>query len=378
MANYPKAGDLQRATASHLTGNPRQNPWEVRSGGELESSFSSEDDATFYADEIRRGGAAQVTVTHRTRKLPSRAEMTANPAGGAFKPGKRVVFLPNAASRALYSRAPKDGTEGTVATIPTAGGRSHVMGGLVYVDWDGYGTQGVAQYDIALVGSMADQKRRAKGNPETTFDTDVLDGMTRALWVTSYADWVESLPIAQQRELGPGAGGEWNDAAPDSPTSALLAAEDLYTAITRANYGKTPGELLDLAAAVDRKRITAEYADSFGHYLAMMALGHGVSWFDDHAQFKMKVPRFEAYTGDGEEIDWSPRIRSTQNPAGGVPKYILWEESSFGGAQIGGYVDLKSAKAEADQAAGGYKRWVTLDGTKVYPTTGASGAKRRR
>lgn len=38
-----------------------------------------------------------------------------------------------------------------------------------------------------------------------------------------------------------------------------------------------------------------EYAREFGHYLAMQALGHGVSWFDDHARFDLTVPHSEFY-----------------------------------------------------------------------------------
>jgi len=39
-----------------------------------------------------------------------------------------------------------------------------------------------------------------------------------------------------------------------------------------------------------------------------------VSWFDDHAQFRLKVPGFEAYCPDGMDLDWSPKKLSTQNP----------------------------------------------------------------
>ena len=31
----------------------------------------------------------------------------------------------------------------------------------------------------------------------------------------------------------------------------------------------------------------------FGHYLAMEAMGHGVSWWDTHARFKIEVPDVE-------------------------------------------------------------------------------------
>jgi hypothetical protein len=153
-------------------------------------------------------------------------------------------------------------------------------------------------------------------NPEDdTFDTDILGGMERAIWVTSYADWVEEMSKDERKERGDVPvslqGIEWSDAAPPAPASALLAAEDLYLSYKRAN-GKTPGELFEIAARADGVRPTDELADEFGHYLAMMAMGHGVSWFDDHKEFKIKQPNFEAHHDDGE-VWWSPQIKSRQN-----------------------------------------------------------------
>ncbi len=161
------------------------------------------------------------------------------------------------------------------------------------------------------------RKVHGRNNPEETFDTDILGGMERAIWVTSYADWVEGMTKKERQEAGAPvslSGIDWDEEAPASPASALMAAEDLYLAYERAN-GKTPGDLFELAMAADRTRATDELADSFGHYLAMMALGHGVSWFDDHKKFPLKQPSFEASTFDGEEVTWSPMIRQFQNPA---------------------------------------------------------------
>jgi hypothetical protein len=56
--------------------------------------------------------------------------------------------------------------------------------------------------------------------------------------------------------------------------------------------------LLAKAAKADMygsEYIRDEYARDFGHYLAMMSLGHGVSWFDNHARFDLKVPLTEFY-----------------------------------------------------------------------------------
>lgn len=66
---YPKAGDLQRSTASQLTGNPApiHNPYEVHSASGLEGVFADQGDAEFHADELRREGVPGVVVQHRRK-----------------------------------------------------------------------------------------------------------------------------------------------------------------------------------------------------------------------------------------------------------------------------------------------------------------------
>jgi hypothetical protein len=72
--------------------NPaRQNPWEVRSESGLEGVFADEDDARFYADELR-GIGARVTVERRKRPPIERAqlgEVRGNPASFTAK-GERM------------------------------------------------------------------------------------------------------------------------------------------------------------------------------------------------------------------------------------------------------------------------------------------------
>jgi len=190
-------------------------------------------------------------------------------------------------------------------------------------------------YARAAEGVPGLVKPKAKQNPGGDYvDEAIVMGMERAIWVTSYADWADNQPretepkkqrtaawrVASGRakvvhRAGPGE--DWNDVAPESPASAGEAAEDLRVAIERKN-GKTLSELLDDAAKADGVQPTLRYADSFGHYLAMQAMGHGVSWFDNHKTFPLKLPHFEFHTFDGEEVEWSPRIRSRQNPCGGT------------------------------------------------------------
>jgi hypothetical protein len=75
-------------------------------------------------------------------------------------------------------------------------------------------------------------------------------------------------------------------------------------------------DLLEKAAnadGMDDDDITDEYADTFGHYLTMMALGHGVSWFDDHSTFPLKVPDIQAGMTMGGHL-WFDSARTRMNP----------------------------------------------------------------
>lgn len=289
----------------------------------------------------------------------SKGDMAGNPPRGP-REGARVKFLPTPASLALYSPpTPTIGATGSVTSVPFGGGVRRTFlpgpgGGLVYVKWDDFGVMGVSSTDIEVIGKRNPSSFTAKGermyegvkagygnaprakeiaartvlsksgsipglvnkNPDENFDTDILEGMTRSIWVVSYADWVRSLPIKERKKLSPGPGGDWDDVTPDSPPSALMAAESLYTLIEKANH-KTPGELLLVAVRADGRDQpgSARFAESFGHHLAMQALGTGVSWFDDHGKFPLKVPHFEA-NYDGEELSWSPMSRS--NPEGWI------------------------------------------------------------
>lgn len=157
----------------------------------------------------------------------------------------------------------------------------------------------------------------SRRNPDD-FDDSIKDGMARAIWVTSFADWVGGMPKAQQRELGAGSGGDWNDAAGETPRSADEAGQALLELYERAN-DQSIADLFRAAAQADGRKPSARLADLFGHALAMQALGTGVAWTDDHKPFPLKRIHFQAWVDgdpddrDGWRVDWSPR--SMANPA---------------------------------------------------------------
>jgi hypothetical protein len=115
----------------------------------------------------------------------------------------------------------------------------------------------------------------------------ILTGTARTLFVIAWAD--------RQEERGRHLQGELMDQAPKTPMSAYLGAARLIGKYEAMN-GLEIYCLLREARRVDNDAdYSEEYANDFGHYLAMMSLGHGVSWFDDHADFELKVPMTEFY-----------------------------------------------------------------------------------
>lgn len=123
--------------------------------------------------------------------------------------------------------------------------------------------------------------------------TMIEKGMARALFVCAW--------VTAKEELGTNfpPRTEYMDVAPATPLLAVFSAYRLAGAVEQAN-GMNLLALLHKAAKADGIHGTstldspsADYAESFGHYLAMESMGHGVSWFDDHARFELTLPDIE-------------------------------------------------------------------------------------
>ncbi len=112
--------------------------------------------------------------------------------------------------------------------------------------------------------------------------------MARALFVLEWSD--------REDEAGRNYPGQaLEHVAPPTPREATDAAHNLAGRFEQLN-GYGINSLLRQAALADGRpdKIPPDnYAEDFGHYLAMQALGHGVGWFDDHARFPLRFPRFE-------------------------------------------------------------------------------------
>lgn len=157
-----------------------------------------------------------------------------------------------------------------------------------------------------------------RDNPEPSgHEHEVEAGMARALWVTSYADYVDELRAAgaskaEVEKMGfavAGAGEDWANVAPPTPPDATAAAHKLLDAYVQRNNVREVTDILAAAARADGAELAEEYAESFGHYLAMMSLGHGVSWFDDHARFELAQVHAEAFF-DGKHLYWEIDTRA--------------------------------------------------------------------
>ena len=130
---------------------------------------------------------------------------------------------------------------------------------------------------------------------------EFLEGAARCFFVCAYADFVED----EEREddgheyARPGAGGDWYEYAPETtPPAAYAFAGELWALLATMNKATAPCgvvSLLDQASKANNlgREVDAEH---FGRDCAMMALGSGVSWFDDNNEFPLEVPHMDCGT----------------------------------------------------------------------------------
>jgi len=152
----------------------------------------------------------------------------------------------------------------------------------------------------------------------------IIDGMTQAIWASSYADYVESLTKPERDAVGAPVnldGVDWIEDSPEPPEAAERAGRELVALYESEN----DASIEDL-----ENRAHADDDEEFGRCLAEMAMGTGSSWFDDHARFELAVPLLEAHY-DGEFFEWSGRCKTTMtNPASGELNNIFLQKERGG------------------------------------------------
>lgn len=137
-------------------------------------------------------------------------------------------------------------------------------------------------------------------------EQEILKAIAQTLWTDYYAYQAENdEPGFSMARMG----GQWDEVARKPPQSAHMAARRLWREIKELNkpfFGKN-----DLAAVLRRPDVRDEL-ETFGHYLAMEALGYGVSWQDSHQPHGLKVPDFEYLDDMGLENYYLRKLREGQ------------------------------------------------------------------
>lgn len=132
---------------------------------------------------------------------------------------------------------------------------------------------------------------------DSSFRDGFLIGAAKAFFVTAYADFVEDdhddlsddERDARAELPRPGPGEDWEDYAPEPPPAAYALAGELWAGLHYVN-GVSVYSLAERAREADG---TDPDPEEFGFCLAMQAMGHGVSWFDDHGRFGIAFPHME-------------------------------------------------------------------------------------
>lgn len=112
---------------------------------------------------------------------------------------------------------------------------------------------------------------------------DMLEGVLEALWLTAWASAVEEnggrLPHHITMETA------------DRPPAAAKKAAKFYARALAHVNGGTLAKIYERASAAEG----GGYVDgrALGYYLTMQGMGHGVSWFDDHPEFPVRLPSAE-------------------------------------------------------------------------------------
>lgn len=130
---------------------------------------------------------------------------------------------------------------------------------------------------------------------------EIIEAMARTLFVLAYADFVEDDERRDESEdlsdLPRARGGEdWCDVAPATSGAALATAERAVMALERLNGCSLETIFARATAAcvgATPRKCHRHDPEHFGSDLGMMLAQTGVSWFDDHAMFPLRVPSVE-------------------------------------------------------------------------------------
>lgn len=125
--------------------------------------------------------------------------------------------------------------------------------------------------------------------------SEILRAAARAAFVQEWASRVERDVEDGRRKRTPyGAGDDIMDFAPKrTPASANKWAKEMIAKVEKLSKEDIVDLYHRLEAEPGHRR--SPTLEDFGHYIAMQAVGHGVSWGDDHPDDGLEVPYMEYY-----------------------------------------------------------------------------------
>lgn len=183
---------------------------------------------------------------------------------------------------------------------------------------------------LSLVEASENPAKGTSGRGLHPEGAEIIDNMARAAWALNWAD----------REEEKGRSLSQVDvfyAAPKTPACANKWALKVANEIAQRNY---LGTLTPYAAMQELYRKaeeanqaagrSTEPAERFGSDIALQVLGHGVSWFDDNAEFELNLPHDEFYMNN-------PTCGESPNPTGrqGVTRdTVAWRRKVVTAAKL--------------------------------------------
>jgi hypothetical protein len=129
---------------------------------------------------------------------------------------------------------------------------------------------------------------------DTDADSDFLRGMARGPWSLQWAD-------EQEEEGRSFSGVDIYEASPEAPRWALRWARQLADKIILLNVDRVRTGSEVGIEGLYQEAVRAGFAkdrETFGFYLAMQSIGHGIAWDDDvpgGADLEIKLPHDEFY-----------------------------------------------------------------------------------
>lgn len=156
-------------------------------------------------------------------------------------------------------------------------------------------TRSAAKHDPQKSRSRRDVVREPKRNPHV--EREMLLGFLEAVWLDSYMSWAEESGHGHRTGHIPQHVRGLSDIPQAPPLAAKKLAKKYASILVKMNRASLT-QIWERASHADGKGADPR---QLGFNLAMQSRGHGISWTDDHAPFKLALPSAEwsAYGSKG-------------------------------------------------------------------------------